>query len=76
MPLLWYGGKKMSIKRLRNKKEREAIRTINTSFLNKLSPDKIDQYIENKVTDLNSAKTVLKQFGKILLAIVKAQKLQ
>lgn len=36
-----------------------------------LSPRDIDSYIDTEVTDLNSAKRVLKIFGKILLMMAK-----
>jgi len=66
----------MGVKRLRSPKNREAIKNIKLSFLNKLTPAKIDEYIEAQVVDLNSAKKVLKKIGHLLLYILKASNLQ
>jgi len=66
----------MGVKRLRSEKHREAIKAIKLSFLNKVTPTKIDQYIDNNITNLNSAKGYLKKLTKIMLYILKASNLQ
>jgi len=66
----------MSKQRLTTEKQREAIGGVKGSFLNKLTPVQIDTYIENNVTDLASAKTVLKKIAKIVLYIAKQVGLQ
>ena len=64
------------IKRLKSNKQREAIANIKLSFLNKLTPVKIDQYIDNNVTDLASAKQFLKKLSKVILYLCKYNNLQ
>lgn len=63
----------MAIKRLTTLKQREAIKKINESFLNGLTDEQIENYINNNVTDLVSAKQVLIKMAKIIVYIAKKQ---
>ena len=63
-------------KRLISQKQRDAIRTVRESFINKLSPAQVDTYIDNNVVDLPSAKAYLKKLSKIVLYILKQTNLQ
>ena len=64
------------IKKLRSDKQIEALGNIKLSFLNKLTPEKIDQYIDNNITNLASAKEFLKKLSKIVLYLCKFNNLQ
>jgi len=64
------------IRRLKSDKQREAIANIKLSFLNKATPEMIDNYIDNNVTDLNSAKAFLKKISKVLLYLLRHNNLQ
>ncbi len=63
-------------KRILNSKQRTNLSNIKNSFLNGLTPAQIDTYIDNNVTDLTSAKIVLKKLGKVILYILKINNLQ
>lgn len=63
-------------KRILNQKQREALTEIKTSFLNGLTATQIENYITNNVTDLASAKEVLKKMAKIILMLCKHMNLQ
>jgi len=63
----------MSIKRLTTLEQRENIKKIKESFLNGLTDQQIENYIDNNVTNLASAKIVLKKLAKIIKYIAKKQ---
>ena len=65
----------MSIKRLTTEEQRTNTDKIRQSFLSGLTENQIDTYIDNNVTDLTSAKNVLKKLSKIIFYIAKKQNL-
>ncbi len=64
------------VERLKNSKQREIIREIKKSFLNGLTKEQINTYIDNNVIDLNSAKQFLKKLSIIILYLLKGNNLQ
>ena len=66
----------MSIKRLRSDKQRNAIKTIKESFINGLTTEQINTYIDNQITNLASAKAYLKKLSKVVLYLLKHSNLQ
>jgi len=75
MVLECHGGNIMSIKRLTTEEQRTNTDKIRQSFLSGLTENQIDTYIDNNVTDLTSAKNVLKKLSKIIFYIAKKQNL-
>ena len=65
----------MAIKRLTNSKQREGLVGIKTHILSKKTPEQINNYIDNNVTDLASAKEVLKKIANLLIYILKINNL-
>ena len=63
-------------KRLISQKQREAIKTVRESFINGLTLAQIENYIDNNVTDLTSAKAFLKKISKIILYLLRHSNLQ
>ncbi len=63
-------------KRLISQKQRDAIKTVRESFIDGLTKEQVDTYIDNNVTDLASAKAYLKKLSKIVLYILKQTNLQ
>ncbi len=63
-------------KRLISDKQRDAIKTVRESFINKLTPAQVDTYIDNNITNLESAKAYLKKISKVLLYLLKHTNLQ
>jgi len=59
------------IKEVTEEDYREAVKIRNE--LAKLSYNQVDNFVENNVTDLKSAKEYLKKLSKIVLAIIKMQ---
>jgi len=57
--------------RLKSDKQREAIREIKLSWIDNLSPQQINNYIDNNITNLNSAKNYLKKLSRLILFILK-----
>ncbi len=66
----------MSIRRLKSDKQREVIGAIKASFINNLTVEQINNYIDNNVVDLNSAKAYLKKLSKVILYILRHSNLQ
>ena len=66
----------MSIKRLKSEKQRESIGAIKSSFINGLTTEQINNYIDNNITNLTSAKTFLKKLSKVMLYLLKHSNLQ
>lgn len=66
----------MGVKRLTTDKQREAIGVIKVSFINGLTVEQIDNYIDNNITDLVSAKAFLKKLSKVVLYLLKHSNLQ
>ena len=64
------------IKRLKSDKQREVIGAIKSSFINNLTIEQINNYIDNNVVDLNSAKNYLKKLSKVVLYLLKHSNLQ
>ena len=64
------------IKKLKSDKQKEAIALIRDSFLNKLTTEQINAYIDNQVVDLASAKAYLKKISKVMLYILRHSNLQ
>ncbi len=63
-------------KRLISSKQRDAIKTVRESFINRLTSAQVNTYIDNNVVDLNSAKNYLKKISKVLLYLLKHSNLQ
>ena len=61
----------MGAKRLTTEKQREALSGMKASFLSGKTPAQVDNYIDNNVTDLASAKAVIKLMAKAILYIAK-----
>ena len=61
----------MTIKRIIPQSQQDAISGIKSSFIDGLTPAQVETYIDNNVTDLASAKEVLKKMGKIILHLAK-----
>ena len=64
------------IKRLTSDKQREAIGVVKASFIDGLTVEQINTYIDNNVVDLNSAKAFLKKLSKVVLYLLKHSNLQ
>ena len=64
------------MKHLRSDKQIEAISNIKSSFIDKLTKEQIDNYIDNNITDLSSAKAYLKKLSKVVLWILKSNSIQ
>jgi len=64
------------IKGLRSEKQKESIGVIRDSFINGLSIEQINNYIDNNVVDLPSAKAYLKKISKVMLYILRHSNLQ
>jgi len=64
------------VKHLRSDKQIEAISNIKSSFIDKLTKEQIDNYIDNNITDLSSAKAYLKKLSKVVLWILKSNSIQ
>lgn len=61
----------MTIKRMTTSKQRENIKKIKESFLKGLTESQIDNYIDNNIIDLASAKIFLKKLSKIVSYLLK-----
>ena len=61
----------MAVKRILSQENQDAISGIKSSFIDGLTPAQVETYIDNNVTDLASAKEVLKKMGKIILHLTK-----
>ena len=61
----------MAVKRILSQENQDAISGIKSSFIEGLTPAQVETYIDNNVTDLASAKEVLKKMGKIILHLTK-----
>jgi hypothetical protein len=66
----------MPPRRLISEKQIESIGGIKMSFINKLTPNQIENYIENNVTNLATAKTVLKKLAVLVYYLAKHSNLQ
>lgn len=66
----------MAIKRVISPKKRQALGQIKSSFINGLTPTGIDNYIDNNVVDLASAKAFLKKLSKLVAYMLKSKGLQ
>jgi len=64
------------IKGLRSDKQKEAIGAVKSSFINKLTVEQINTYIDNNVTNLVEAKAYLKKISKVILYLLKHTNLQ
>ena len=64
------------MKRLRSEKQIESIGAIRQSFLNGLTVEQINTYIDNQIVDLASAKAYLKKISKVILYILRHSNLQ
>lgn len=63
------------VKRLKNDKQREALKEIKTSFINGLTLTQVENEIDN-ITDLSSAKSYLKKLSKVVFYLLKNSNLQ
>ena len=61
----------MAIKRLTTSDQRARMKKIKESFIHNLTEEQVDNYIDNQVTDLASAKAFLKKLSKIVLHLLK-----
>lgn len=66
----------MPPKRILSSKQRDALKEIRTSFINGLTVDQINTYIDNQITDLASARAFLKKLSKVVLYILRHSNLQ
>jgi len=66
----------MAIKRILDAKQRAVLSTVKTSFLNGLTIAQAETYIDDNVTDLASAKVVLKKMAKLILVLCQKANLQ
>ena len=64
------------IKGLRSNKQKEAIGVVKSSFINGLTAEQINTYIDNNVTNLAEAKAYLKKISKVILYLLKHTNLQ
>jgi len=64
------------IRRLKSDKQIESIGAIRQSFLNGLTVEQINTYIDNNITDLSSAKVFLKKLSKIILYMLRHSNIQ
>lgn len=64
------------IKRVLNEGQREILKKIKESFINNLTETQIENYIDNNITDLTSAKAFLKKLSKVILYILEKTNLQ
>jgi len=60
-------------KRLTTQTQRESISGLKASFLAGKTPEQVETYIDNNVTDLPSAKAVMKLMAKAILYLAKKQ---
>lgn len=61
----------MAVKRMTTPEQREQRAKIKASFINGLTETQVENYIDNNVTDLASAKAFLKKLAKVVLYIIK-----
>ena len=61
----------MTVKRIRGQKQRDDIAAVKTSFVAGKTPAQIDSYIDTNVTDLASAKEVLKKLARLVFRLAR-----
>lgn len=66
----------MGIKRLTNKKQREGLSGIKAHILSNKTQEQISTYIDNHVTNLQSAKEVMKEIVYLLKYLIQVNNLQ
>jgi len=64
------------VKRLAPDSKRDANKKISESFINDLTWQQVDDYIDNNVTDLASAKVYIKKLSKVVYYLLKNSGLQ